>query len=381
MNKDSKIYIAGHRGTAGAALVENLQNRGFRNLILKTRAELDLTNQRAVQNLFEVEKPEYVFLCAVLPCGAANVAQRADFIYENLMIQNNIIHQSYLNNVKKLICYGSGYMYPYLAKNPLKEECMLGGNLEYGAYTFGIAKIAQAAMCEAYNIQYGTNFLCLALNNLYGTRANFDFGKSRVLPALIRKFHLAKMLEDDNFEGVLKDLGLDENESKEVLDKIGVSSKSVEIWGTGKVKREFIHSYDLADVSIFVMQNINFKDLIDNSEPQNTHINVGSGVAYSIAEVAQMVKEIVGFKGKLKFNAQRPDSTMDRLMDVSRIHSLGWKHKINLEQGIKMMYEWYSSQYLGGGGYYSSHCLKFTSYQSLNNSNFIADSRKRICNA
>ena len=371
MNKDSKIYIAGHRGTAGTALVENLKKRGFHNLILKTRTELDLINQEAVQNLFKEEKPEYVFLCAVLPCGAANVAQRADFIYENLMIQNNIIHQSYLNGVKKLICYGSGYMYPYLAKNPLKENYMLEGNLEYGAYTMGIAKIAQAAMCEAYNLQYKTQFFCLAINNLYGTRANFDFGKSRVLPALLRKFHLAKMLEEGNFEGVLRDLNLKEQEALKLLKDFGISKDSVEIWGTGKVKREFIHSDDLADVSIFVMNNIEFKDLAKSNNPQNTHINVGSGVAYSIAEVAQMTKEIVGFKGKIFFNTQRPDSTMNRLMDCSKIHSLGWEHKINLEQGIKMMYEWYKNQ--NGGG-----ALR---YSLINNKTFIANSSKRICYA
>ncbi|RAZ37412.1 GDP-L-fucose synthase family protein [Campylobacter hyointestinalis] len=348
MDKNSKIYIAGHNGTAGTALVDNLRARGYNNLILKTHKELDLTNQEAVANLFKNEKPEYVFLCAVLPCGAANVAQRADFIYVNLMIQNNIIHQSYLHGVKKLICYGSGYMYPYNAKNPLKEEYMMQSVLEYNAYTMGIAKIAGAAMCEAYNIQYGTNFLCLALNNLYGTRANFDFGKSRVLPALLRKFHLAKMLEDDNLNAVLQDLDMNESDAKNILDNFGISKDSVEIWGTGKVRREFIHSDDLADGSIFVMQNVDFKDLATDKNPQNTHINIGSGVDYSIAEVAKIAKDIVGFKGELKFNSSRPDSTMDRLMDVSKIHSLGWKHKINLEEGIKMMYKWYLNNHRGG---------------------------------
>ena len=348
MDKNSKIYIAGHRGTAGTALVDNLRVRGFNNLILRTRQELDLTNQEAVADLFKNEKPEYVFLCAVLPCGAANVAQRADFIYVNLMMQNNIIHQSYLHGIKKLICYGSGYMYPYSAQNPLKEEYMMQNNLEYNAYTMGIAKIAGAAMCEAYNIQYGTNYLCLALNNLYGTRANFDFGKSRVLPALIRKFHLAKMLEDDNFEGVLADLNMNEKEATEILNNYGIAKDSVEIWGTGKVKREFIHSDDLADASIFAMENINFGDLAKEKNPQNTHINIGSGVAYSIAEVVDMIKSIVGFNGQLYFNTARPDSTMDRLMDVSKINSLGWKHKIELEEGIKMMYEWYKNSIRGG---------------------------------
>ncbi|HHP0358353.1 TPA: GDP-L-fucose synthase family protein [Campylobacter jejuni] len=348
MQKDSKIYIAGHRGTAGSALVENLQERGFDNLILKTRAELDLTNQKAVNEFFEREKPEFVFLCAVLPCGAANVAQRADFIYENLMIQNNIIHSSYLNKVKKLIFFGSGYMYPEFCQNPLKEEYLFKGDLEYGAYSFGVAKIAGAIMCESYNIQYGTNFITLALNNLYGTRANFNFEKSRVLPALLRKFHLAKLLEIGNEKELLKDLNLKTlDEAKTYLSRYGVEKESVEIWGSGKVRREFIHSDDLADAAIYVMQNIDFKDLCKNDEKniKNTHINIGTGIDYTIKEVALIIKDIVGFKGNLVFNTNRPDSSMDRLMDCSKINALGWKHKIDLKEGIAMMYEWYKNNY------------------------------------
>nr|7M13_A Chain A, GDP-L-fucose synthase [Campylobacter jejuni subsp. jejuni NCTC 11168 = ATCC 700819]7M13_B Chain B, GDP-L-fucose synthase [Campylobacter jejuni subsp. jejuni NCTC 11168 = ATCC 700819] len=345
MQTNSKIYIAGHKGTAGTALVENLQKRGFNNLVLKTRQELDLVNQQAVAKFFKEEKPEYVFLTAVLPCGAANVAQRADFIYENLMIQNNVIHNSFLNNVKKLVFFGSGYMYPENAKNPLKEEYLFQGDLEYGAYSFGAAKIAGAIMCESYNIQYGTNFITLVLNNLYGTKANFDFGKSRVLPALLRKFHLAKLLSEGNITQILQDLKMNNfEEAKEYLHNFGISKKSVEIWGTGKVRREFIHSDDLADVAIYTMQNIDFKDLIKDRKSKNTHINIGTGIDYSIKEVALMVKNIVGFSGELVFNTSRPDSTMDRLMDCSKIHSLGWKHKIELKDGIKMMYEWYKTQ-------------------------------------
>ncbi len=342
MNKDSKIYIAGHNGTAGTALVENLQKRGFGNLILKTRQELDLTNQQAVVNFFKEEKPEYVFLAAVLPCGAANVAQRADFIYENLMIQNNIIHNSYLNNVKKLVFFGSGYMYPENAKNPLREEYLFQGDLEHGVYSFAMAKIAGAIMCESYNFQYGTNFITLVLNNLYGTKANFDFGKSRVLPALLRKFHLAKLLSEGDKDKVVQDLKMNSfEEAKEYLHKFGISKQSVEIWGTGKTRREFIHSDDLADVAIYAMQHIDFKDLIGGEKNRNTHINIGTGIDYSIEEVALIIKDIVGFNGELVFNASRPDSSMDRLMDCSKIHSLGWKHKIELEDGIKMMYQWY----------------------------------------
>lgn len=376
MQTNSKIYIAGHKGTAGTALVENLQKRGFNNLVLKTRQELDLVNQQAVAKFFKEEKPEYVFLTAVLPCGAANVAQRADFIYENLMIQNNVIHNSFLNNVKKLVFFGSGYMYPENAKNPLKEEYLFQGDLEYGAYSFGAAKIAGAIMCESYNIQYGTNFITLVLNNLYGTKANFDFGKSRVLPALLRKFHLAKLLSEGNITQILQDLKMNNfEEAKEYLHNFGISKKSVEIWGTGKVRREFIHSDDLADVAIYTMQNIDFKDLIKDRKSKNTHINIGTGIDYSIKEVALMVKNIVGFSGELVFNTSRPDSTMDRLMDCSKIHSLGWKHKIELKDGIKMMYEWYKNNNGGGG------LLNFEYFIFANNIHSFANSTQRVCNA
>ncbi|SUW97569.1 GDP-fucose synthetase [Campylobacter jejuni subsp. doylei] len=351
MNKDSKIYIAGHKGTAGTALVENLKKRGYKNLILKTRQELDLLNQQAVINFFEKEKPAYVFLAAVLPCGAANVSQRADFIYENTTIQNNIIHQSFKFGVKKLIFFGSGYMYPEKTLNPIKEESMLSDILEYNATSFGVAKISGALMCESYNIQYGTNFITLALNNLYGTRANFDFGKSRVLPALLRKFHLARLLKEQKYDDILENLNMSSIEkAKEYLSSFGILENSVEIWGNGNVRREFIHSDDLADCAIYVMENVDFKNLHDgNKQIKNTHINIGTGVDYSISEVANMIKNIVGFDGDLLFNINRPDSTMDRLMDCSKIHSLGWKHKIELEDGIKMMYEWYKNN--RGGGY------------------------------
>ncbi len=352
MKKDSKIFIAGHKGTAGSALLNLLKKQGFNNLVYKTRQELDLINQSAVSEFFKQEKPEFVFLAAVLPCGAANVAQRADFIYENLMIQNNIIHSSYKNEVKKLIFYGSGYMYPEKSPNPLKEEYLFQGDLEYGAYSFAIAKIAGAAMCEAYNIQYKTIFLTLVLNNLYGTNANFDLAKSRVLPALLRKIHLAKLLSEDRIEELLEDLNkyakhtyTSLKEAREYLKSFGISDKSVEIWGTGKVRREFIHSDDLADASLYFMQNINFKDLYKEN-PINTHINIGTGISYTIKEVAQLVKEIVGFKGELKFNANRPDSSMDRVLDCSKAKNLGWSAKISLEKGIKMMYE----NYVNGGG-------------------------------
>lgn len=366
MQYNSKIFVAGHNGTAGCALVERLNKLGYNNIITRNRSELDLCNQNEVKTFFEKEELDYVFFAAVLPCGASNFRQKADFIYQNTAMQINIIHSCFKYEIKKLITYGSGYMYPYLAKNPLKEECMLTGELEYNATPFGVAKINQALMCESYNLQYGTNFLCLALNNLYGTRANFNFNKSRVLPALLRKFHLAKLLSLGDEQAILSDLNanLDNKESKInsfdeallFLNSWGISKDKVEIWGTGKVRREFLHSQDLADASIFVMQNVNFKDLYkNNTEIKNTHINVGTGIDYPIKEVALMVQKQVGFGGEIYFNTNRPDSSMDRLMDCSRINELGWKAQISLSEGIDKMYQYYKQNiatinFTNGGG-------------------------------
>ncbi|TQR61276.1 NAD-dependent epimerase/dehydratase family protein [Campylobacter troglodytis] len=361
MKKDSRIFVAGHRGTLGSALLDELKKDGYTQILTRTRQELDLTNQQAVRDFFEKQRPEFVFFAAVLPCGASNFRQRADFIYENTAMQTNIIHSCFKFGVKKLICYGSGYMYPYLAQNPLKEEVMLKDEMEYNATPFGLAKINQALMCESFNLQYNTNFICLAINNLYGTRANFDFNKSRVLPALLRKFHLAKLLEKGDEKGLLQDLNTHlvskENkfnslkDSETFLNSWGISKDKVEIWGTGKVRREFLHSIDAARASIFVMQNVDFKNLHNNEkEIKNTHINVGTGVDYSIKEVALMIKEELGFKGEIYFNASRPDSSMDRLMDISRLNSLGFKAEISLKEGIKKMYAYYLASTAGGGG-------------------------------
>lgn len=354
MQHNSKIYIAGHNGTAGSALVERLNELGYKNLVTKSKAELNLCNQNEVETFFEKENLDYVFFAAVLPCGASNFRQRADFIYENTAMQTNVIHSCFKYGVKKLIVYGSGYMYPYRAKNPLKEECMLEGELEYNATPFGVAKINQALMCESYNIQYGTNFLCLVLNNLYGTKANFDFNQSRVLPALLRKFHLAKLLSEGNEKGILQDLNVNLggkqskfghfNEAISFLKMWGIRKDMVEIWGTGRVRREFLHSQDLADASIFVMQNVDFDDLYkEKKEIKNTHINVGTGIDYTIKELALMVKKQVGFNGDIYFNANRPDSSMDRLMDCTKINQLGWKAQISLEEGINKMYRYYKN--------------------------------------
>ncbi|MGE4398252.1 MAG: GDP-L-fucose synthase family protein [Campylobacterales bacterium] len=315
MQKDSKVYVAGHRGLVGSAIVENLKSKGYTNIIGKTHAELDLLDQKAVADFFEAEKPEYVFLAAAKVGGIiANNTFRAQFIYENLQIQNNIIHRSYIHNVKKLLFLGSTCIYPKEAPQPMNEESLLASPLEYTNEPYAIAKIAGIKMCESYNLQYGTNFISVMPTNLYGINDNFDLQNSHVLPALIRKMHEAKIS----------------------------GAKSVEIWGSGKPLREFLHSSDMADACVFIMENIDFKDLVkDKKELRNTHINIGSGEEVSIKELAQLIKEIVEFEGELYFNVDRPDGTLRKLSDVDRLHKLGWSHKITLSYGIKNTYEWY----------------------------------------
>ncbi|MBK1973496.1 NAD-dependent epimerase/dehydratase family protein [Campylobacter sp. TTU-622] len=338
MLKDSKIYIAGHSGTLGKTLYNVLIEKGFNNIIVKTRKELDLVDQKAVVNFFIKEKPEYVFLCAA-KLDTLGLFTPADVIYENSMLQANIIHSSYQNNVKKLIFYGSAWAYPQKAINPIKEENLLDGKLDFKAIAYGLPKIIGTKMCESYNLQYETNFITLYLTNLYGETTEFDLQKAKVLPALLRKFHLAKLLDENKINQVLKDLQMSSlKQAMEYLQKFGISKESVEIWGSGDTIREFIHAKDLADASIYVMQNIDFKDTISYNEP---HLNVGSGEFLSIKELAFLIKNIVGFNGEIVFNNTKPDSTMDRILDSSRLQNLGWKAKIKLEDGIKMMYNWY----------------------------------------
>lgn len=348
MNLDSRIYVAGHRGTAGSAICNKLNILGYKNVITKTREELDLINQADVEKFFKHENIEYVFLCAANPCGIANCQNRADFIYENTMIQNNVIHQSYLFGVKKLLFFGSGYMYPKNAKNPISEELLMSGEMEYNVLPYGVAKISGAVMCESYNLQYGTNFLTIVLNNLYGTIADFDLGSARVLPALIKKFHLAKLLSNNDYEQLKFELLLtNKKEIDEYCSRYGIFYNAVEVWGSGKIKREFIHSDDLADVSIYIMNNVNFEQTYKNNMCiKNCQINVGTGVSYSIKDVALMIMEVVGFDGDLLFNSDKPDSAMDRLMDCAKINSLGWEPKISLKKGIEMMYDWYRNIYI-----------------------------------
>ena len=370
MNKNSKIYLAGHRGLVGSALKNNLEAKGYTNIITRTHKELDLTNQLAVAEFFKIEKPEYVLLAAAKVGGiVANNTYRADFIYENLMIQNNVIHQSFVHGVKKLLFLGSTCIYPKNCPQPMKEEYLLTDTLEYTNEPYAIAKIAGIKMCESYNLQYDTNYIAVQPTNLYGPNDNFDLEKSHVLPALIRKIHLGKALENNDWEMLKKDLnhlpieGISGKSSKEEIEKIlskyGVrysdqnQNKSeklveVEIWGSGKPLREFLWSEDMADACIHVMENVDFKELAVSKaeagksvEVRNTHINIGTGKEISIKELAETIKKAVGFQGNLYFNADKPDGTLRKLTDSSKLEKLGWKYKVELTQGIQQMYAWY----------------------------------------
>jgi len=359
MNTSSRIYVAGHRGLVGSAIIRNLESKGYTNLICKTHAELDLTNQRAVETFFETEQPEYVILAAAKVGGiVANNVYRAEFIYENLAIQSNVIHQSYLHGVRKLLFLGSTCIYPKNALQPMTEDSLLQAPLEYTNEPYAIAKIAGIKMCESYNLQYGTNFISVMPTNLYGPNDNFDLEKSHVLPALIRKTHLAKLLQEERHNEVLRDLNRRshlfdtiENARQFLSDKFGVSGTKVEVWGTGNPRREFMYSEDMADACVFLMEETEFSDLAEISnggssgssgrEIRNTHINIGTGIDISIRELAELVREVVGFKGELEFNADAPDGTMVKLTDPSKLHKLGWRHQTRLREGVRKVYEWY----------------------------------------
>ena len=348
MLKDSKIYIAGHRGLTGSAIVKNLHNKGYRNLIFKTHSELDLTHQEAVADFFEKEKPEYVFLAAAKVGGIlANNTYRADFIYQNLMIQNNVIHHSYLNGVKKLLFLGTTCIYPKNSLQPIKEDYLLTSELEYTNEPYAIAKIAGLKMCESYNLQYGTNFISVMPTGIYGADDNFNLENCHVLPAFIRKMHLSKLLKEKRYDEVVQDLSVNNfNEAKEYCGKFGINERGIEIWGSGNPRREFLHNSDMADACVFVMENINFKDLynVNSKEIRNTHLNIGYGSDVSIKELATLIAKIVGFDGEFMFNLNKPDGTFRKLPDCSRLENLGWKHKIDLKKGIQMMYEWYKKE-------------------------------------
>ena len=336
MEKESKIYIAGHRGLVGSAIVSNLISKGYTNLIFRTHAELDLINQQAVEVFFENEKPEYVILAAAKVGGiVANNTYRADFIYENLMIQNNVIHQAYLQGVKKLLFLGSTCIYPKNTDQPMVEESLLTSELEYTNEPYAIAKIAGIKMCESYNLQYGTNFVSVMPTNLYGPNDNFDLEKSHVLPALIRKIHLGKCLQQNEWNSIKSDLdknpiegikgGSNKDQITDILSKYGVKEDSVEIWGSGKPMREFLWSEDMADACVFLLENKDFSDTFDseNTEIRNTHINIGTGIDVSINDLAKLIKKEVGYKGSFIFNTSKPDGTMQKLTDVSKLNGLG----------------------------------------------------------
>ena len=362
MEKKSKIYIAGHRGLVGSAIIKNLESKGYNNFVTRTHSQLDLTDAKAVAEFFVKEKPEFVFLAAAKVGGIiANNTYRADFIYENLCIQNNVIHQSYLNGVKKLMFLGSTCIYPKACPQPMKEEYLLTDVLEYTNEPYAIAKIAGIKMCESYNLQYDTNFISVMPTNLYGPNDNFDLEKSHVLPALIRKMFLGKCLEENNWDLIKQDLdkmpieGIDGSNSEEkiitILDKYGIkridNRVQLEVWGTGKPMREFLWSEDMADACVFLMEHRNFKDCITNTEEiRNTHINIGTGIDISIKELALLIRTIVGFNGNLFFNTNKPDGTMKKLTNPSKLHSLGWTHKIDLENGLKKTYKWYLTKLL-----------------------------------
>jgi GDP-L-fucose synthase len=383
LSKDSKIYVAGHRGLVGSAIWNNLKQRGYDNLIGRTHAELDLTDQLAVRRFFDEERPDAVVLAAAFVGGImANSLYRADFIMQNMLMQCNVIGEAYAHGVKRLLFLGSTCIYPKNAPQPMKEDVLLTSPLEYTNEEYAIAKIAGLKMCESYNLQYGTNYIAVMPTNLYGPNDNFHLENSHVMPAMMRKIYLAKLIHDENWEAIRVDMnkrpvesvtGANSNEEiLQVLAKYGISNNKVVLWGTGKPLREFLWSEDMADASVHVLLNVNFSDVIgiekyssvfygtkadgavdrNNSEGRggaipslgeirNCHINVGTGKELTIRELSQLVVKAVGFEGVVEFDASKPDGTPRKLIDVSKLHSLGWTHKVEIEEGVRRLFEWY----------------------------------------
>lgn len=355
MDKNAKIYVAGHRGLVGSAIWNNLKAKGYTNLVGRTHRELDLLDGAAVKAFFDAEQPEYVILAAAKVGGImANNVYRADFIADNLQIQQHVIGESFRHGVKKLLFLGSTCIYPRDAAQPMKEEALLTGPLEYTNEPYAIAKIAGLKMCESYNLQYGTNYIAVMPTNLYGPNDNFDLEKSHVLPAMIRKIHLGHCLLQGDWTALRKDLdrlpveGVSgQSDQCDILDKLakyGIHDSFVELWGTGKPLREFLWSEEMADASVFIMEKVDFADLKGpNPEVRNCHINIGTGKEISIGEAAQLIAQRVGYKGEIRFNADKPDGTMRKLIDVSKLNALGWRHQIEIQEGIDKMYSWYIS--------------------------------------
>ena len=383
LSKDSKIYVAGHRGLVGSAIWNNLKSRGYNNLVGRTHRELDLTDQVAVRKFFDEERPDAVVLAAAFVGGImANSLYRADFIVQNMKMQCNVIGESYAHGVKKLLFLGSTCIYPKNAPQPMKEDALLTSPLEYTNEEYAIAKIAGLKMCESYNLQYGTNYIAVMPTNLYGPNDNFHLENSHVMPAMMRKVYLAKLIHDENWDAIRVDMNkrpvegvTGSNSNQEILDvlaKYGIYNNKVELWGTGSPLREFLWSEDMADASVHVLLHVNFSDIIgiekyssvffgakadgavdrNNSEGRggaipslgeirNCHINVGTGKELTIRALSELVVKAVGFEGEIAFNTSKPDGTMRKLIDVSKLHSLGWTHKVEIEEGVQKLFDWY----------------------------------------
>lgn len=353
-SKETKIYIAGHNGLVGSAIWKNLKERGYNNLVGRSHAELDLLDGAAVKAFFDEEQPEVVVLAAAFVGGImANLKLRADFIYKNLQIQQNVIGESYRHNVKKLLFLGSTCIYPRMATQPIKEDELLTSELEYTNEPYALAKIAGLKMCESFSLQYGCNYIAVMPTNLYGPNDNFHLENSHVLPAMVRKIHLAKCLNEGNEEELRKDLnlrpveGIDGTRSleeiKNILEKYGIKEDTVTLWGTGKALREFLWSEDMADASVHVLLNVDFKDTYDSDakEVRNCHINIGTGKEITIKELAERIQQEIAFKGNILWDSTKPDGTPRKLTCVDKLHDLGWKHTVDIEEGIHRMYEWY----------------------------------------
>lgn len=383
LDKNCKIYIAGHRGLVGSAIWNNLKQRGYNNLVGRTHSELDLTDQVAVKRFFDEERPDAVVLAAAFVGGImANFLYRADFIMQNMMMQCNVIGNAYSHGVKKLLFLGSTCIYPKDAPQPMKEDVLLTSPLEYSNEEYAIAKIAGLKMCESYNLQYGTNYIAVMPTNLYGPNDNFHLENSHVMPAMMRKVYLAKLIHDGDWDAIRTDMnkrpvegvtGANGNdEILAVLAKYGISDNHVTLWGTGTPLREFLWSEDMADASVHVLLNVDFNDIIgiekyssvfygktttgavdrNNSEGRggaipslgeirNCHINVGTGKELTIRELSELVVKTVGFEGTVEFDASKPDGTPRKLIDVEKLHSLGWTHKVEIEDGVRKLFDWY----------------------------------------
>ena len=385
LDKDSKIYVAGHKGLVGSAIWNNLKKRGYNNLVGRTHKELDLTDQYQVKAFFDEEKPDAVVLAAAFVGGImANSLYRADFMMMNMKIQCNVISEAYAHRVKKLLFLGSTCIYPKNAPQPMKEDCLLTSELEYTNEEYALAKISGLKMCESYNLQYGTNYIAVMPTNLYGPNDNFHLENSHVMAAMMRKIYLAKLIHDDDWKAITVDMNKrpvegvtgasSHDEILKVLAKYGIENNKVTLWGTGAPLREFLWSEDMADASVHVLLNVDLSDIIgiekyssvhygasvdgavdrnhsagrggaipSLGEIRNCHINVGTGKELTIRELSELVVKSVGFQGEVFFDASKPDGTMRKLIDVSKLHSLGWTHKVEIEDGVQKLFEWYKA--------------------------------------